>query len=317
MAIVCLIGYLITKIFTYGHHSYWVLLTIIVILKPGFSLTKQRNYQRIVGTLAGGLAGVLILALIKDKTALFVLLLFFMVGTYSFQRMNYVLSVIFMTPFVLILFKFLGGGEIDLLQERVVDTLIGCSIGFTASYIIFPSWESEHLQQNLANVLRANINYLQLLATNLAGKPIHTTDYKVARKEVYVSSANLSAAFQRMTSEPKSKQRRSKEVHRFVVLNHILSSYTATLASAILTKEPHVYPQENLRLVRRALSVLSESLKKLEQSHQEPETEQLLTEKEKPAPHTPTADDLLLKEQLEFIQKVSTDIRKTTEAILA
>ncbi|WP_242929275.1 FUSC family membrane protein [Pontibacter vulgaris] len=317
VALVCLIGFIVTKTLAYGHHSYWVLLTIIVILKPGFSLTKQRNYERMIGTLAGGLAGVLILFLVKDKTALFVLLLFFMVGTYSFQRINYVISVIFMTPFVLILFKFLGGGELDIVQERIVDTLIGCGIAFAASYFIFPSWESEQLQRNMAGVLRANINYLQILAENLVGKPVQTLDYKLARKEVYVSSANLSASFQRMTSEPKRKQRKSKEVHRFVVLNHILSSYTATLASAILHKERHVYPQEDVRLVKRALAVLSESLKKLEPAQPEAVAEPLITETEKLVNRATTAEDLLLKEQLEFIQKVSTDIRKTTDAILA
>ena len=54
VALVCLIGFITAKTVAQGHHSYWVLLTIIVILKPGFSLSKQRNYQRLIGTIGGG-----------------------------------------------------------------------------------------------------------------------------------------------------------------------------------------------------------------------------------------------------------------------
>ncbi|HEY0895634.1 MAG TPA: FUSC family protein, partial [Sphingobacteriaceae bacterium] len=54
-AIVCLAGYGIAHFLLSGRYSYWILLTILVILKPGFSMTKQRNWERLVGTLAGGI----------------------------------------------------------------------------------------------------------------------------------------------------------------------------------------------------------------------------------------------------------------------
>ncbi|MFX5634502.1 hypothetical protein ABTE18_22050, partial [Acinetobacter baumannii] len=31
----------------YSSHGYWVLLTIVVILKPTFSMTRQRNFDRV------------------------------------------------------------------------------------------------------------------------------------------------------------------------------------------------------------------------------------------------------------------------------
>src|SRR5690606_38218274 len=34
-------------------HSYWIVLTILVIMKPGFALTRQRNGWRLAGTLIG------------------------------------------------------------------------------------------------------------------------------------------------------------------------------------------------------------------------------------------------------------------------
>jgi YccS/YhfK family integral membrane protein len=316
VSLVCLFGYLVTKVFHYGHHSYWVLLTIIVILKPAFSLTKQRNYQRIVGTLAGGAIGILIVVFIPNKIAQFIFLLIFMVGTYSFQRINYVISVIFMTPFVLILFNFLGAGNLNIAEERIIDTLIGSAIAFTASYLIFPSWESEQILQYQQKMLEANLAYLQKLAEVLSGKKIYIEDYKLARKHVYVHSANLSAAFQRMMSEPKRKQKKAKEVQKFVVLNHILSSFIATLASGLLAHPPQTVHTENIRSVRRSLGNLHEALRKLGITTPSTPAESQYYEPETQVKTVLNPDENLLKEQLAFIYKICSDIRKVTEAMI-
>ncbi|MDN5287848.1 MAG: hypothetical protein JWR38_4122 [Mucilaginibacter sp.] len=314
VSLVCLIGFITAKTVAQGHHSYWVLLTIIVILKPGFSLSKQRNYQRLIGTIGGGAIGILILSFIPDTTVQFIFLIIFMIGTYSFSRLNYVVSVIFMTPFVLILFKFLGVGLLHVAQERITDTLIGSSIAFIASYLIFPTWEFEQIQETLRDVIVANINYLVTIAESLSGKVPGTTMYKLARKEVYVKSANLSATFERMTSEPKSKQRKINEVHKFVVLNHILSSYIANIASGLVKKELHQPHAEALKLVKKSISVLNESNKKLEGENIE-----FNIGKTTPATDEEPellAEDILLKEQLGFINKISYDIARVTDNIL-
>jgi uncharacterized membrane protein (TIGR01666 family) len=312
VSLVCLIGFVVAKTLALGHHSYWVLLTIIVILKPGFSLSKQRNYQRLTGTIAGGVIGILILMFVHNNNVQFALMLVFMLGTYSFQRLNYVVSVVFMTPYVLILFKFLGIGHLDIVEERVIDTIIGSTIAFIASYLIFPTWEFEQIKMSLADVIYGNVNYLVKIAKTITGKTVDTTEYKLARKEVYVRSANLSAAFERMTSEPKSKQRNIKDIHKFVVLNHILSSYTATVASEITVKGMHKATPDTLKLVKKSIAVLNESSKKLGGQRME-----FTGEKAEPAEELiPTVNDNLLKEQLDFINKISNDIAKITEVIV-
>jgi uncharacterized membrane protein (TIGR01666 family) len=317
VALVCLFGFIVSQIVPYGHHSYWILLTIIVILKPAFSLTKQRNYQRLIGTIAGGAIGILILVLLPSKNVQFFLLLIFMVCSYSFQRRNYVVSVIFMTPFVLILFNFLGDGNLNIAEERIIDTVVGSAIAFAASYLIFPSWEADNLQKHLRETLKANLAYMQKLAESLTGKRVKIEDYKLARKQVYVSSANLSAAFQRMTSEPRKKQLKSKEVHKFVVLNHILSSYIATIASGFMQKETVAPPIQYLRPLRSSMHILVDTLKKLDANAAPKEQESITPEPEIPTEHLPHPDVHLVKAQLEFIQKISLDIRKLTEIIIA
>jgi len=317
VSLVCLIGFIAAKALALGHHSYWVLLTIIVILKPGFSLSKQRNYQRLVGTIGGGIIGVAILLLIPNNNVQFVLMVIFMMGTYSFSRLNYVVSVTFMTPYVLILFKFLGIGHLDIVEERILDTIIGSTIAFIASYAIFPTWEFEQMKKTLSEVLYANLNYLLKIAETITGKTVTTTDYKLARKDVYVKSANLSAAFERMTSEPKSKQRNIKDIHKFVVLNHILSSYIATIASDVTVKKIHKAQPDSLKLIKKIMALLNESNKKLGGKRVE-----LISEKQVAIDTIPDASnlspaDILLKEQLGFINKISNDIAKVTESVVA
>ncbi|MFD2865229.1 FUSC family protein [Mucilaginibacter antarcticus] len=312
VSLVCLIGFVVAKNLALGHHSYWVLLTIIVILKPGFSLSKQRNYQRLIGTISGGLIGIAILLFVPDNNIQFALMLLFMIGTYSFQRLNYVVSVIFMTPYVLILFKFLKIGHIDIVGERILDTIVGSTIAFIASYLIFPTWEFELIKKTLAEVIYSEVNYLVKIAKSITGKTVTTTEYKLARKDVFVKSANLSAAFERMTSEPKSKQHNIKDIHKFVVLNHILSSYTATVASEITVKGMHKTTPDILKLVKKSINVLNETSKKLGGERCE-----FTGEKADPSEETtPTVTDKLLKEQLEFISKISNDIAKITDGIV-
>lgn len=310
VSLVCLFGFMVSKFISAGHHSYWILLTIIVILKPGFSLSKQRNYQRLIGTICGGIIGITILILIPDKTVRFGFLIFFMLGCYSFLRKNYVISVLLMTPYILILFSFLGVDHI--VQERITDTVIGSVIAFVASYLIFPSWEFEQIRENLRDVICANANYLAKIAESVAGRTIETTEYKLARKDVFLKSGNLSAAFERMTSEPKSKQKNVKEIHKFVVLNHILSSYIATVASEFIGKTLASPQPEINRSVKKSLAILNDISLKLGGKKVEVLTELPVIDIKADVVN----DNSLLKEQLGFINKMSNDIARVTEGIV-
>ena len=309
------LGFILTKLLPYGHHSYWVLLTISVILKPAFSLTRQRNTERILGTLAGGILGVEILTFVPDQTGRFAIMVLCMLGTYTAQRGNYIVMVVCLTPFVLILFSFLGVSYLGVAQERFLDTLLGGLIALAVGYGLVPRWESGQLTEPIRAVLNANLRYVRLLLERLSGRRVRVLDYKVVRKDVYVASANLTAAFDRMLAEPKHKQRNEKLVYEFVVLNHILSANVAALMSTgPIQAEPVRYPASQLRPLKRALFSLTESLRRLGTK-----PEQLLNDPVASQESVPvlTPDDLSVKEQLEFIGQVSRDIDKLVERLSA
>lgn len=270
---VMVIGFCVSLVLP-SNHSYWILLTILVISKPGFSLTKQRNYQRVLGTIVGAVIGMFLITYVTEMHSLFVILLICMVGCYSFQRKNYVISVVFMTPYILLLYRFLGLGTITLAGERIYDTLIGSGIAFAASYLLFPSWEKDYLKDAMIKMLEANKNYFTELTKSKTDINGGKTLYKIARKDVYVASANLSSMFQRMFSEPKSKQVYMAQLYEFTVMNHLFSSYVASLSVAD-RDEMHAESLQDLvcaeQVVTSYLSLAVNKLQKLPLKIDQPE----------------------------------------------
>jgi uncharacterized membrane protein (TIGR01666 family) len=308
VAIACLAGYVITKGISYGEYSYWVLLTIAFILKPAFSLTRERNIQRIIGTVTGGAAGIGLLLITQNRDLLFVLMVLFMLLDYSLMRVNYLATVFFTTLFVLIFFYFLGVGISSLAQERIFDTLLGCGIAFAAGTFLFPSWEKDYIRSYVNAMLKANAAYLNLIAKGLGGQKPDMLNYKLVRKEVYIATANLSAAFQRMLSEPKDKQENGKKMQEFIVLNHILFSNIATVATGIMRKESRKHPQLLIQTTKNSIAVLKKHL-----DEGEP-VKPVLDEKNREVDFV-TADDVLLKDQIDFIYGLSKDISKNISAM--
>lgn len=314
VAIVMLIGFVVARLLNFSH-SYWILLTILVISKPGFSLTKKRNYERLIGTVAGAFIGMGILVYIHDKNTLFIILLFCMIGCYSFQRKNYVVSVLFMTPYILVLFDFLGMGGLSVARERIYDTLIGSGIALLASYSLFPNWEHQKLKEAMLDTLKANMNYFEQVTFLYADQVHNLTNYKVARKEVYVTTANLASLFQRMFSEPKSKQLLMTELHQFTALNHLLSSYVATLS---LYNKEHSYlikDFEDLKPVVNNTTYLMNLSIEVLSSHTSTISNVPLIRQNIDDERKAQGNEMIIHEQFDLIQKVAYDIFKLCEKI--
>jgi uncharacterized membrane protein (TIGR01666 family) len=225
LAIACLFGYLLTFVFNLGNYSYWILLTIVVVMKPAFSITKKRNMERLGGTLVGVAAGLLILWLTNEASVQLTLSVVLLVGFFTFIRLNYTVSVMCLTTMVVLCLSIYGGHRNGFIAERLYDTLIGCAIAYAAAYV-FPVWEVKKLYNFMIDVLNANTRYLEVLFNDLSGQPTGTTAYKLARKNVYAKLANLSSAYQRMLAEPHHVN--EGLVSNFQMLNHTLCSLTAS-----------------------------------------------------------------------------------------
>jgi uncharacterized membrane protein (TIGR01666 family) len=240
-----LLGFVVAIVFSIGH-GYWILLTILVILKPAYSLTKKRNRDRIIGTVAGALIGLGILQFVHNETALLCLMVLFMVANYSFMRTNYMISVMLMTPYILLFFHLLQPNNFNaLLKDRLIDTAIGSVIAFAASVLLFPAWEKHKILPLMVTGAESLKQYFCAITRGLI-ETIKPSQQRTARKNAFVALANVSDAFNRMISEPKFQQQHTEEIQRFVVLLHMLLSYIATL-SYYTKGEKSFTPSEQLK----------------------------------------------------------------------
>ncbi len=260
-----LAGYIVSLLFK-ADHGYWILLTIVVILKPAYSLTKKRNVDRLIGTAAGIMIGLLVLLFIKNGTALLVIMIIFMTSSFMFVRTNYFLNVLLMTTYLIIFFHYLYPGDINgIMLERIMDTAIGSGISFFASLFLIPAWERNSIKTYMLKILEANDKYYSSIAIHFCDdSPIKTEYIRMARREVLIALANLSDAFTRMLSEPKRHRQGIKNVHRFVVINHTLISHMASLSYLLQTEKNKfhstgIFPvMENTQLYfKNAILVLS------------------------------------------------------------
>ncbi|HWB25026.1 MAG TPA: FUSC family membrane protein [Chitinophagaceae bacterium] len=226
-----LLGYIISLFFPLGH-GYWILLTIVTIMKPAYSITKQRNISRLLGTLTGGTIGFLAIYLSQDNTtALFAVMLFAMIIAYSFLRINYFIGVAGITVYVLLSLNFLSPKSLHTaLEDRVIDTLIGSAIASIIAAFILPKWEHEQITGYIKDAIEANNAYFKVIAANFLSGTLHNTEFKLARKEAFVRLANLGDNFQRMISEPKNRQPKLELYHQFVVTSYTLTSNIAALS---------------------------------------------------------------------------------------
>jgi uncharacterized membrane protein (TIGR01666 family) len=254
------LGFIVSELFIFGH-SYWIMLTIIVILKPAYSITKRRNRDRLLGTIIGAAIGVFILILVKEKQLMIGIMILLMVLAYSFMRTRYLFFVTLMTPYILILLYILNPLHFkDLIVDRIIDTAIGSGIALMANLLFSHEWAYKQFADYLQQMLAANKYYFSDVTT---GQPVELTKYKLSRKEAYVSLANISDALNRMTAEPRSKQVNVREYHQLVVLNYMMSTHIATLASIALGRNPPSPDPEYIPVVRTVISNLDQAIDEL------------------------------------------------------
>jgi uncharacterized membrane protein YccC len=240
------LGYLISTFFPFGH-SYWIMLTIIAILKPTYSLTKKRNYDRLFGTIAGAAIGIAVIYFVKSRDGIFGCMVICMVGAYSFMRTRYLIFVLLLTPYILLLLYLLNPVHFGtVITDRVVDTAIGSVIAFLANLLILPAWEHEQILSYLMSMTADNLSFFRDQIGYLSGDQVGLTAFRLSRKKAFVSLANLSDAFNRMLAEPKKRQKNIRELSQIVGLQQLLVAHISGI-SVNAKRNPAKFKFENYK----------------------------------------------------------------------
>lgn len=215
------------------HNAYWILLTLFVIMRPNYGLTKQRSLQRVAGTFIGGMVSLGIIYFTTSSIAYAVITYFAMILAFAFIQQNYRMAAFFITINIVFVYALITDNTFEIVLYRVIDTAIGAALATLANYIIFPNWEAKNIKNVMQSSLTANLNYLNQIIAIYVEKPNKLTLYKLSRKSAFIEMGNLHAAFQRMAQEPKSKQLFMSNVYQIVVLHHAFLSNAAALGTYI------------------------------------------------------------------------------------
>ena len=232
LSVTVMIGYALGNFFDF-QNPYWILLTIIVIMRPSYGLTKSRTKDRIIGTLIGGAIATGFVFLIQNPYMFGALGVVSLVIAFSMVQKNYRAGATFITLTVVFVYAIIRPDVITVIQYRVLDTLIGAGLSFVAMLWILPAWGFMEIREQIKNSVKANRAFLAQIARYYEQKGKVTTTYKVSRKEAFVETSNLSSAFQRMAQEPVSKQKNLDKIYELVVLNHTFLSSLASFSTFI------------------------------------------------------------------------------------
>ncbi|GAA3118322.1 FUSC family protein [Streptosporangium carneum] len=176
-------------------HSYWVLMTVTLVLKPDFGSVFVRAVLRALGTLAGVVVGGVLLLLVPlgwpTVPVVFALGALARIG---FDRSNAMMSTA-ITPLILILAESAAPAPLrQVLPARLFDTLLGCAIVLIAGYALWPRSWRVRVRDRLADTVTAAERYLETAFE--AGQETRTPH------EVYRRFSSLNTIFQQALSEP-------------------------------------------------------------------------------------------------------------------
>ena len=202
--------------------SYWVPLTVAVVLRPDLGSVFARALQSAAGTVIGASVGALILASRPLDALVVIWVAMFALGLpYGLGR-NYGLFTVFFAPLVVLLIDLLSNDGWQLAQARLIDALLGCGIALFIGYAPWPtSWQGSW-RPDFANTLDAIADYLdQAVGQGTRGTAPH------ARARIQL--ATLETEFQRAMAEPQwTRQRAIAWQPATAALERLLEAVTAT-----------------------------------------------------------------------------------------
>jgi uncharacterized membrane protein YccC len=188
--------------------SYWVMLTVAVVLKPDFGSVFARAVQRGIGTMVGAVAGAALLALSHDGPWLLVPIAALSFGLPYGKQRNWGLFSTIQAPLVIFFIDLPADIGWRLAEIRLVDTLAGCLIVLVVGYLPWPGAWHAPVAPRLAEALDAVAVYLRCAFTAATSGDSPGLPQAKLRQEAYDRMADLRASFQRAVAEPPAVSRR-------------------------------------------------------------------------------------------------------------
>ncbi|MGF1470706.1 MAG: FUSC family protein [Rubrobacteraceae bacterium] len=179
----------------------WIVLTIVVVLKPDVGGTFDRIMTRVAGTIVGALiAGVIIVAIGDQPYVLAIIATAFLAVMVATLPLNYAFWSVTITPLVLIILALTGTEGWAEVGWRILHTIIGGLIAFAATRLLWPSPAGPKLPALVANDVKAISRYLSAIADS------NGADLAELHRQTISASSSARSAVDLYLNEPGSEE---------------------------------------------------------------------------------------------------------------
>ena len=148
---------------------YWAVITAFVTFTRTRTLgeTLLRGWSRVLGTVLGVIAGLVLAGLVSGHRLVELVSLFVCIF-YGFYliRISYAWMVFWFTAMLSVLYSLLGRFSPGLMYLRIEETLIGAGIGVATATLLLPEGTTAHIRATAKQVLAAVCTYLDEAVVN-------------------------------------------------------------------------------------------------------------------------------------------------------
>ncbi|HEV3360467.1 MAG TPA: FUSC family protein [Pseudonocardiaceae bacterium] len=234
--------------------SYWVFLTVAIVLKPDFGSVFGRAILRGGGTFVGALVGAGILAINPNGWVLVLLVAIIGFLLPIAQVRNYGMFATVLTPLVVVQLDLGRAGTWDLVAARLLDTVVGCAVVLIFGYLLWPASRTPQLGGKLADAIRAVSRYAdRALRADPRGR-------SSLRRRTYRQLSDLRTEFQRVLVEPFTAGRRAAAWYPSIVALERLTSSITRIAVEIDHGEP-IPPESEVDALVATLTALADAVR--------------------------------------------------------
>ncbi len=189
-------GYLLISLVPWLSHGNWILLTIAVILRAQYSVTRQRRNDRMIGNLIGCALSAGLLRTGLPDLQLAVIPLAIAVGQ-AYVRVNYMVTSTAACVMALMALHFLDPAAHSPIGSRLIDTAIGVAIAILFSRLL-PRWEYQEAPKLVDTLMHSFTDYMG----NALRIEISEQSYRLSRKTMLESLAAITESATRVAGEP-------------------------------------------------------------------------------------------------------------------
>ncbi|MGW5658431.1 FUSC family protein [Streptomyces humi] len=229
---------------------YWAVLTcwIVFINTASTGEILVKGYRRLLGTVLGVVAGIVLAGLVGHHTwTAFALVLLFVFAMFYSAPLSYTLMSFFVTAMLGLLYTLLNTYSLDVLVLRVEETALGAVCGVIAAAVVLPVHTGRRTDELLATTLDRLADVTRAAADQLGGAP--PVDLVEKARELDQALADLRAATEPLT-HPIAPLRSRRDTARYVVALLETCAYHARSLAAtaeLLPTHPAIAADPRLR----------------------------------------------------------------------